>query len=47
MKLVAEEDTKAKLRQLTKELPIFGFPGYPSGQEILFDSRDWIYSVDC
>ena len=46
MKLVAEEDTKAKLRQLTKDLPIFGFCWHPSGQEILFNSRDWIYSVD-
>ena len=46
MKLLAEEDTKAKLRQLTKDLPIFGFCWHPSGQEILFSSRDWIYSVD-
>lgn len=46
MKLVAEEDTKAKLRQLTKDLPFFGFCWHPSGQEILFSSRDWIYSVD-
>lgn len=46
MKLVAEEDTKAKLRQLTKDLPIFGFCWHPSGQKILFSSRDWIYSVD-
>jgi len=46
MKLVAEEDTKAKLRQLTKDLPIFGFCWHPSGPEILFSSRDWIYSID-
>jgi len=46
MKLVAEEDKKAKLRQLTKDLPIFGFSWHPSGKEILFNSRDWIYSVD-
>jgi len=46
MKLVAEEDTKAKLRQLTKDLPIFGFCWHPSGQKILFNSRNWIYSID-
>jgi len=46
IKLVAEEDTKAKLRQLTKDLPIFGFCWHPSGQNILFNSRNWIYSID-
>ena len=45
-KLFAEEDTKPNLRQLTSNLPIDGFCWHPGGQEILFSSRDWIYSVD-
>ncbi len=45
-KLFAGENPKANLNQLTTNLPIFGFCWHPNGQEILFSSRDWIYSVD-
>lgn len=46
IKLFAGENPKANLNQLTTNLPIFGFCWHPNGQEILFSSRDWIYSVD-
>lgn len=45
-KLSAEEDIKTNLRQLTSNLSINGFCWHPSGHEILFSSRDWIYYVE-
>ncbi len=44
-RLFAEEGMKTNIRQLTGGLPIDGFCWHPSGQEIIFSSRDWIYSV--
>jgi len=46
MQLSVEEHAGVRLQQLTVDLPINGFCWHPSGQEILFSSRDWIYSAD-